>query len=79
MSDSVDAFYQHHAAGGATHIVVAHAMRKDGAQDIGIFSTLALARAWSDGLDDERYHGCVFAPYVIDVPEFGNVPKEAQQ
>ena len=79
MSDSAETFYAQHAAGGPTNVVVAYAIRKDEGQDIGIFSTLQKAREWSDALSDDRYHGCVFAPYIIDVPEFGNVPKEAQQ
>lgn len=79
MSDDIDTFYAKHAAGGPSHVVACIAMRKDDNSEFSVFSTIANARAWADSLSDDDYHGCVFVPYVVDCPEFGNVPKEARQ
>lgn len=75
----VDEFYALHAAGGSGNVVAVHAQRKDGGERLGIFSTVERARAWSDSLSDDEYVGSVFVPYVIDVPEYGNVPKGERQ
>jgi hypothetical protein len=72
-------FWAEHAAGGPGNVVAAYARRNDGGETLGIFSTIALAEAWAESLDEEEYAGVVFAPYVIDVPEYGNVPKEERQ
>lgn len=77
--DDIAPFYAAHAAGGPGNVVLARAQRKDGGERVGVFSTLARATAWSDGLSDEEYHGTVFVPYVVDVPEYGNVPKGERQ
>lgn len=71
--------FDDHVAGGPTNIIVATAICNDG-DFIGIFSTYAGAQKWADSWeDDEECKGIVFAPYVIDVPEYGNVPKAEQQ
>lgn len=77
--DDCEKFYAEHAAGGG--LVVVTASRKDGALDpkIGIFSALDKAQAWADGLSDRDYFPRVIAPYVVDAPEYGNVPDEDLQ
>lgn len=80
MTDqSVSDFYEQHAAGGPDCVVVAHVYFDDG-ERIGIFRSLDRAHAWADNFEhDETCRGAVFAPYVIDIPDFGNVPREMQQ
>lgn len=77
--ETPEQFFARHVAGGPTHVVAAFAERAIDGCDFAVFSSLALAQAWADGLDDADYDGVVFVPYVIDVPEFGNVPREMQQ
>lgn len=77
--DDIDPFYAAHAAGGPGNVVVVHVVLKDGGERLGIFSTIEKARAWSESLDDDAHHGVVFVPYVVDVPEYGNVPKGERQ
>lgn len=80
MSDDTEAFFAKHAAGGPSHIVLAMAMRaNDGGFRCQAFSSLALALAWSASLSEQEFTGTVFAPHVIDVPEYGNVPKGERQ
>ena len=38
-------------------------------EEHGIFSTMENATAWAD----KQTSPCVIAPFVLDVPEFGNV------
>ena len=80
MSDETEAFYARHAEGGPNHVVLAMALRADGnGFRCEVFSTLPLAHAWSDALSDTEFISTVFAPHIIDVPEYGNVPKEKRQ
>jgi hypothetical protein len=72
-------FYADHVAGGPTHIVMAIAAHKNGHDHLAVFSSLEKAEAWADSLEDDEYYGVTFAPGIIDVPEYGNVPKGAQQ
>ena len=76
---AVDQFFAEHAAGGPSHIVAAMAVKAAGGEDFAVFSTIAKARAWADTLNDDDYRGVVFVPYVVDVPEYGNVPKGKRQ
>jgi hypothetical protein len=55
------------------------AMRKSGGLDYGIFSASDNASAWCASLCEETYTQTVTAPFVVDVPEFGNVPKHERQ
>jgi hypothetical protein len=77
----MDAFYAAHAAGGPGNVVLALAQPiiADHGERIGVFSTIAKARAWADTLSEDEFAGVVFSPYVIDVPEYGNVPKGERQ
>jgi hypothetical protein len=79
LSEDIDAFYAEHTAGGPTHVVATIAVRKDGSSDFAVFSTLDKARAWSASLSEETYEHCVHSPYIVDVPEYGNVPKGQRQ
>lgn len=77
MTDT-EKYFEKHEAGGPTHVVVAKAVGRHGNDCEGIFSSIANAQAWADTLDDENFHGVVFVPYVIDVPEFGNIAKDTR-
>lgn len=41
-----------------------------------VFSTVAKAQEWMDTLLDE--YQCLCAPFVVDMPDYGNVPKKEQ-
>lgn len=43
-------------------------------KQLGLFSTKEKAQAWCDSWDDD--HSCVVCPFVIDEPDFGNIPKK---
>ena len=79
MSSDVDRFYEKHAAGGPTHIVAALGMRKDGGVRFAVFSTLSLAKAWGATLVDDEVYGVVYSPYIVDVPEYGDLAKRDMQ
>lgn len=76
----VDAIFRLHTSGGPQNVVLA-IVTCDGRERYGIFSTLDRAHEWADTFDcdDEESSGAVFVPYVIDVPEYGNVPKGQRQ
>lgn len=76
MSDDVDQFYADHVARGPNHVVLVTVILPDGTIGrVEVFSTLAKAQEWSDTLPDDTYSHCVHSPHIIDVPEYGNVPK----
>ena len=64
-----DGFYQRHR-GGSGNVVVVFAYSDDD-MITGIFSSIEKAEAWRDTIGED--FSCVFAPYVVDVPDFGNV------
>lgn len=73
-ADEVRAFYAKHCASGGV-VIVQVLDGSGGLDDMAVFSSLDNAHAWADGLwrsehDDRR---CLFIPYVIDVPEHGNL------
>lgn len=68
---STDPFWQTHR-GGSGPVVVVHAINED-EERFAIFSCIENAEAWADELDDDW--SCVFAPYVVDEPEFGNATR----
>jgi hypothetical protein len=79
MDQDVKQFYEDHAAGGAGNVVVAHVQFDEG-ERIGIFSSIENAQVWADTFEDNgACNGVVFVPYVVDVPEYGNVPARGQQ
>lgn len=68
------AFYDRHCStpGG---VVLAHIYDSDGDEmETGVFSSLAKAHEWVGTRVDAT--AAVFSPYVIDAPEYGNVPDE---
>lgn len=82
MNDpEIEAFYAKHAECGPSHVVVAHIYRQGSHEITGVFSTLQKAREWVDsfGADDHDDVAAIFSPYVIDTPEFGNVPERMRQ
>jgi len=82
MSAETARFWADHIAGGPGNVVVALAQPLPGVEHgerIGIFSTIENASAWADTLSEDEFSGVVFVPYVIDVPEYGNVPEGERQ
>jgi hypothetical protein len=75
--EETDKFFADHVAHGSTHVVVAHVMLEDGAERHGVFSSLEKAEAWADEIDEDG--DVVFVPYIIDHPEYGNIPAEELQ
>ena len=60
--------------------VVITVLLKEGVQErVDIFSTREKADAWADKFDADDGYACVFVPYVVDEPEFGNVPRRERQ
>lgn len=43
----------------------------------GIFTTSNKARAWMELLPQDM--ACVCAPFVLDMPDFGNIKRESMQ
>lgn len=64
-----DGFYERHR-GGSGNVVVVLAY-SHGIERTGIFSSIEKAQEWRDTLGDDWT--CIFAPYVVDEPDFGNV------
>lgn len=65
-------FYERHCAmpGG---VVIAFCYSADGDEMVsGVFSSLEKASEWVATHQDEG--SVIFSPYVIDQPEYGNVP-----
>lgn len=67
---TVQEFYEKHR-GGQGAVVLACGSHKTEGCVYGIFSTIELANAWADEFDDEWEFA--FAPYLVDVPEYGYV------
>lgn len=63
-----DPFWETHR-GGSGPVVVVFAIR-DEEEKIGVFSCIENAKEWADKFDEEWT--CVFSPYVVDEPDFGN-------
>ncbi|MCV0395466.1 MAG: hypothetical protein K5872_22220 [Rhizobiaceae bacterium] len=74
QQQDVAAFFDHHcsAAGG---VIVVHIHDGEGCQ-MGVFSSFNTAQEWIDRFDDA--HQAVVVPYVLDEPDYGNVPPSAQ-
>lgn len=73
--DDVEQFWRKHFIGGPNAVCVVHAVSKSGADRLGIFSSLERARDWSESLPVDEITGCIFTPYVIDIPEYGNISR----
>ena len=69
-----DGFYERHR-GGSGNVVVVFAYSEFNYDELtGIFSSIEKAHAWRDTLGDEWT--CIFAPYVVDEPDYGNVTRK---
>lgn len=66
MTD-IEAYYTEHLSTPGSVLVVS-VMGEPGG--MGVFSDLEMARAWAD----EQESPTLTVPYVINVPEFGNIP-----
>lgn len=74
MSD-FEEYYADHVANGPAYVVMAMAIGGD--NRVHVFSSLEKAETWGDSLGDD--YTLIYSTRVIDVPEFGNVPKESRQ
>jgi hypothetical protein len=72
MDVSADEFYNTHRGGSGAVILV---LEFSGDDEIrGIFGSIESAHNWRNTLGDE--YVCVFSPYVVDCPEWGNVKQQ---
>lgn len=67
--DEAEQFFQNHR-GGSGAVVVVTAVRDDGQEQTGIFGSIETAHEWRRSLGDK--FTCVFAPYIVDDPDWGN-------
>jgi hypothetical protein len=80
MDQDTQSFFHSHVDGGSSCVVAAYVFNISGGHVLGLFSTLEKAHTWVDTFeDDHSVTACVFSPYVIDVPEFGNVSVQQRQ
>ena len=69
----INAFYAAHIANGPNHVVLV-TIFFGANEDTHIFSSLEKAQTWAD----KQAGTALFSTRVIDVPEYGNVPKGEQ-
>ncbi len=69
-SDHPDFYKTHRGGTGAVVLVIAI---NDSTKEHrhGIFGSIETAEAWRDTLGDDVT--CVYSPYVVDCPEWGNI------
>lgn len=80
MDAETQAFFKSHTESGASYVVAVYVFDDEGGHVLGLFSTLENAHAWADTFEGEpRITSCLFSPYVVDVPEFGNVAVKQRQ
>jgi hypothetical protein len=78
--DEVREAFAEHVAHGPTHVVMVHFYMGDGDDRHEVFSTLAQAEAWANDMHAQYGDGAaIFAPRIIDCPEYGNIPAEQLQ
>ncbi|MGE0629771.1 MAG: hypothetical protein AB7O43_18355 [Hyphomicrobiaceae bacterium] len=68
-----DSFYKVHR-GGSGNVIVVYATEDMMGEKIGIFGSIETAQEWAYELG-EKWH-CIFVPYVVDHPDFGNATKQ---
>jgi hypothetical protein len=72
--DEVAAFFASHCStpGG---VIVVEVWADGERQQTGIFRSFDKAMAWRDRFGDDG--AAIFSPYVLDEPDFGNVPADS--
>lgn len=78
-----DPFMQRHR-GGAGNVWLTRVLNQETGEEgpCGVFGSWEASQAWTDNLDgyDEDDGWCsVSVPFVVDEPDFGNIPRENQQ
>ena len=66
--EELDEFYRKHRGGSGSVIIVS--AYGDGDERQAVFGSVEAAREWSDALGESW--SCIFSPYVVDEPDFGN-------
>jgi DNA replication protein DnaC len=74
----VTAFFAKHCATPGAVIIVQIIGERGEQERMGVFSSLAQAQEWADTFDADDATAALFAPYIINEPDFGNIPTEAQ-
>lgn len=62
-------FYRAHR-GGSGNVILVIAINDEGERRHGIFGSIEIAQAWRNTLAEDW--ACVYSPYIVDDPEFGN-------
>jgi hypothetical protein len=68
--DDMEIFYRNHRGGGGAVIMVTAINDADHSEQHGIFGSIDTAHEWRRHLGDG--YTCVFAPYIVDDPDWGN-------
>lgn len=63
-------FYENHRGGHGAVVLAIAIDTATHAERHGIFGSIELAQSWSDSLGDG--YVCVFSPYIVDDPDWGN-------
>ena len=66
-----DEFYRIHR-GGAGNVIMVMAFN-NGKDKIGVFGSIETAQKWALQFGGEWH--CVFSPFIVDEPDFGNVKR----
>lgn len=67
-----DVFYAKHR-GGSGNVILVMAFNKRAGDRMAVFGSIETAQRWALDLSDDWH--CVFSPYVVDEPGFGNETK----
>jgi hypothetical protein len=70
MVDECEEFYKVHRGGSGAVIVVTAVHDDTHEERMGIFGSAETAHEWRRSLPDNFI--CVFAPYIVDDPDWGN-------
>lgn len=69
MNDE-ELFYQNHRGGNGAVVVVTAIGNSDNQDRLGIFGSIETAHEWRRSLGNS--FTCVFSPYIVDDPDWGN-------
>lgn len=70
MPDDLEEFYKNHRGGSGAVIVVTAIDPETHEERMGIFGARETADEWRRSLPEKLV--CVFAPYIVDDPDWGN-------